>query len=271
MEMNVEMLDYLSKNREELDAETAARLRERDLLRLQKMTAYCRWKTCLRQYVLQYFGEQAAHDCGNCCNCLRNFEEIEISREARVILRCVTELGEAFGMGVVTETLCGADTERVRKFHMDRESTFGYLQEMTQTEVRSRIRFLVEEGILALSTGPYPVLQLGPNAESVLHGEELYMRAPRAQEKSVRAAAGELDVRQSELLSRLKALRAGIARRQGVPAYVVFSDKTLRELARIRPRTQEEFLAVNGVGEAKAARYGRAFLAEMEAFDAYMV
>ena len=264
-----EFLINRSEPREELDAETAVRLRERDLLRLQKMAAYCRWKTCLRQYILQYFGEFAPNDCGSCCNCLHNFEEVDISREARTILRCVLELGEHFGIAVVAETLCGADSERVRKYHTDKESTYGMLQDLTQKEVRDRIQFLVEEGILATSGGPYPVLQLGPHADEVLHGGELYMRALKAKKPVVRRAeTDELNGREAALFSRLKALRAGIARRQGVPAYVVFSDKTLRELARVRPATLEEFRSVSGVGEAKASRYGRAFLAEMEAFDA---
>ena len=264
-----EFLINRSEPREELDAETVERLRERDLLRLQKMAAYCRWKTCLRQYILQYFGEFAPNDCGSCYNCLHNFEEVDVSREARTILRCVLELGEHFGIAVVTETLCGADSERVRKYRMDRESCYGALQDLTQKEVRDRIQFLVEEGILATSSGLYPVLQLGPQADEVLHGGELYMRSLKAQKSVVRRVeAADLDIRESELFVRLKALRAGIARRQGVPAYVVLSDKTLRELARIRPGTLEEFRSVSGVGDARARRYGRAFLAEIEAFNA---
>jgi len=264
-----EFLISHSEPREELDAESAARLRERDLLRLQKMTAYCHWKTCLRQYILRYFGEFAPNDCGSCCNCLRNFEEVEISREARLILRCVLELGEHFAVNVVAETLCGEKTERVRKYRMEQEDCFGLLRELTVGEVRARIQFLLEEGILALSGGQYPVLQLGPRAEDVLQGEELYMRAPRMEKQPRRRVpAGELDARQRELFVRLKELTAGLARMQGVPAYSVFSDKTLQELARVSPRTLAEFRGVSGVSEAKASRYGRAFLAEIEAFDA---
>ena len=263
--LNEFLIDHSAPNAE-LDAETAARLRERDLLRLQKMTAYCRWKTCLRQYILRYFGESAPNDCGSCCNCLRNFEEVEIGHEARAILRCVTELGEAFGVSVVAETLCGLHTERVRKFHMDQEDTFGTLRDFGQAEVRSRIQFLLEEGVLTLSGGPYPVLQTGPQAEELLHGGELYMRLPK---KKVPSAGGQpafepADDRQRELLKRLTALRAEQARRQGVPDYTVFSDKTLRDLARIRPRTLREFRSVSGVGFAKADRYGEVFLAAIQ-------
>jgi len=262
--LNEFLIDHSTPNAE-LDAETAAQLRDRDLLRLRKMAAYCHWKTCLRQYILRYFGESAPNDCGSCSNCLRNFEEVDISREARAILRCVMELGEAFNINVVTETLCGLHTERVQKYHMDREATFGMLQDLSQAEVRSRVQFLLEEGVLALSGGPYPVLQTGPQAEELLHGGELYMRAPKARKASVekRAAFEPADSRQTALLGRLTALREKVARKQGVPAYAVFSDQTLRELARIRPRTLKEFRSVSGVGFAKADRYGEVFLVEI--------
>ena len=256
--------------REDLDPRTAEMLQERDLQRLRQMTGYCRTRHCLRQYILQYFGEFAPDYCGTCYNCLHNFEEVEVSREARCIVACVAELNQAFGVSVVAETLCGAETDKVRKYHLDRERSYGALKDLTQKEVRERIRFLLDEGVLTLSIGQYPVLRLGERAEDVaLNGPAMYMKSVKDQ----RPAAGrkpvptELDSRQAELFERLRTLRAGIARRQGVPAYVVFSDKTLRELAVVQPRNLEEFRTVSGVGDAKASRYGKAFLAEIEAFN----
>ena len=263
-----EFLITHSEPREELDTRTAEMLRERDLKRLRQMTGYCRTRRCLRQYILQYFGEFAPDDCGTCYNCHHNFEEVDISLEARTIIRCVMETGGHFGIGVIAETLCGADTEKVRKYRMEQESTYGLLRDLTQQEVRSRIRFLLDEGILSLSTGPYPVVQLGDRAETVLRdAPALFMRA----EKEVRPAAKrrmtvptELHGEAAELFVRLRALRSQVARRQGVPAYVVFSDKTLRELAVLRPKTMAEFRAVGGIGDAKASRYGAVFLAEIQ-------
>ena len=163
------------ESREELDAETAERLRERDMLRLRKMVGYCRTRRCLRQYILQYFGETAPDTCDTCWNCLHNFEELDIGREARAILRCVMETGQHFGVSVIAETLCGAESDKVRKYHMDEEATYGLLRDMTQKEVRDRIRFLIDEGVLALSPGPYPVVLLGERAEDAVLGG-LYMR-----------------------------------------------------------------------------------------------
>ena len=251
------------ESREELDAETAERLRERDMLRLRKMVGYCRTRRCLRQYILQYFGETAPDTCDTCWNCLHNFEEVDIGREARAILRCVMETGQHFGVSVIAETLCGAESDKVRKYHMDEEATYGLLRDMTQKEVRDRIRFLIDEGVLALSPGPYPVVLLGERAEDAVLGG-LYMRRVKEERPAARRPVPEeLDGAQAELFGRLRALRARLARRQGIPAYAVFSDKTLRELAVVRPRTLEELKSVSGIGDAKARKYGKQVLEEI--------
>ena len=251
------------ESREELDAETAERLRERDMLRLRKMVGYCRTRRCLRQYILQYFGETAPDTCDTCWNCLHNFEEVDIGREARAILRCVMETGQHFGVSVIAETLCGAESDKVRKYHMDEEATYGLLRDMTQKEVRDRIRFLIDEGVLALSPGAYPVVLLGERAEDAVLGG-LYMRTVKEERPAARRPVPEeLDGAQAELFGRLRALRARLARRQGIPAYAVFSDKTLRELAVVRPRTLEELKSVSGIGDAKARKYGKQVLEEI--------
>ena len=256
-----------SEPREELDAVTAAQLRERDRERLRQMEGYCRTRRCLRQYILQYFGESAPDYCGTCYNCLHNFEEVDISREAKLIVRCISETGQCFGAGVIAETLCGAVTDKVRKYHMDRESTYGALRELTQAEVRERIRCLMEEGVLEASSGPYPVLRLTDKAEDVVYGAApLLMRSDRKEQHAIRPVPTELEGEDAELFRRLRALRAKAARFQGIPAYMVFSDKTLREMAVRRPATMAQLRAVGGVGSAKAERYGRQFLEEIQNF-----
>ena len=105
----------------------------------------------MRQYILHYFGEHAPDTCSACYNCLHNFEEVDVSRDAKAIVACIAKTGQHFGVGVIAETLCGADTERVRKYHMDREDTYGALGQLTQKEVQERIRFLL--GILKETPG----------------------------------------------------------------------------------------------------------------------
>ena len=258
-----------SEPSEQLDPETARQLQERDLGRLKQMTFYCRTRRCLRQYILNYFGQSAPDYCGACYNCLHNFEEVDVSRDAKAIVACIAKTGQHFGVGVIAETLCGADTERVRKYHMDREDTYGALGQLTQKEVQERIRFLLDQGVLELSPGQYPVLRLTERAEDVMYGESTLQMKTLREDRSAparRAAAGELEGDAAELFGRLRALRAQLARRQGVPAYVVFSDKTLREMAISRPRTTTELRAVSGVGSAKAERYGRDFLTVIQDF-----
>ena len=264
-----EFLITHSEPREDLDPRTAEQLRERDLQRLRQMTGYCRTRRCLRQYILHYFGEHAPDTCSACYNCLHNFEEVDVSRDAKAIVACIAKTGQHFGVGVIAETLCGADTERVRKYHMDREDTYGALGQLTQKEVQERIRFLLDQGVLELSPGQYPVLRLTERAEDVMYGESTLQMKTLREDRSAparRAAAGELEGDAAELFGRLRALRAQLARRQGVPAYVVFSDKTLREMAISRPRTTTELRAVSGVGSAKAERYGRDFLTVIQDF-----
>ena len=255
--------------REGLDEDAAERLRERDLQRLRQMAGYCRTRHCLRQHILRYFGQDAPDYCGTCYNCLHNFKEVEVGREAQIIVRCVAETGQRFGVGVIAETLCGADTDRVRKYRMERQAGYGALEALSQRAVRERVRFLLDEEILTLSPGQYPVLRLGERAEDVArNGPALYMRTVEEERPAAvrRQVPLELEGGQAELFGRLRALRARIARRQGVPAYVVFSDKTLREMAALQPRTTEELRTISGVGDAKAGRYGEAFLREIGEF-----
>ena len=216
-----EFLITHSEPREDLDPRTAEQLRERDLQRLRQMTGYCRTRRCLRQYILHYFGEHAPDTCSACYNCLHNFEEVDVSRDAKAIVACIAKTGQHFGVGVIAETLCGADTERVRKYHMDREDTYGALGQLTQKEVQERIRFLLDQGVLELSPGQYPVLRLTERAEDVMYGESTLQMKTLREDRSAparRAAAGELEGDAAELFGRLRALRAQLARRQGVPA-----------------------------------------------------
>ena len=261
-------IDQTAQN-EQMDAETADRLRERDMERLKQMPFYSRTRRCLRQFILRYFGEHAPDHCDNCYNCLHNFEEVDVSAEARLILRCVAETGRRFGAGTIVAALCGADSEKTRKFRLDRIGTYGALSQFTQREVQERIRFLVDEGILVLSQGQYPILDLGERAEAVAYSDSPLLMKTVKDERPAPAgkkALAELDSRQAALFERLRTLRAKLARQQGVPAYVVFSDKTLREMAVEQPTTRQAFLAISGVGAGKEERYGKVFLETLRDF-----
>ena len=262
---------YLIANgepREDMDARTVERLRERDLERLKQMTFYCRTRHCLRRFILHYFGETAPDYCGACYNCLHNFEEVDVGSEARLILRCVAQTRQRYGAGLIAAVLAGADTDKVRRFGLSREETYGALSALTQREIQDRIRFLVDENILALSEGQYPVLCLTERSEDTAYSDgPLMMKVVKEERPAAarRRELGPLDEGQTALFEKLRALRSKLARRQGIPAFMVFSDKTLQEMAATQPRTPQEFRAVGGVGVHKAEQYGKAFLEEIAA------
>ena len=253
-----------SEPSEQLDPETARQLQERDLGRLKQMTFYCRTRRCLRQYILNYFGQSAPDYCGACYNCLHNFQEIDVGEDARAILRCVAETGPRFGAGLIAAVLCGGENEKIRRYRLERERTYGALAALSQREVQDRIRFLVDEHILELTDGQYPVLRCGERAEDVAYSDgPLMMKAVREERPAAdrrRAEDSPLTERQQALFQRLREERAHLARLRGVPAFVIFSDKTLREMAAAQPRDLRQLQNVGGVGSFKAEQYGAQFL-----------
>ena len=261
---------YLISLREENDDvdEDAYRQRvERDTGRLKTMEAYCRTTDCLRGFILRYFGERAPAQCGNCGNCLMEFEDADITEDAQKILSCVKRAGERFGAVVIADVLRGAKTDRIRSWQLDKLTTYGIMPAMQNRDILDRIRLLVERGNLRQSDGQYPTLSLAPAAREVLfHGEQVSMRLPRAKPAGPAGPGGEpsdlLPARMGDeaLFQDLRALRGRLASLRGVPPYVIFSDRTLREMCRQRPDSSAAFLQVPGVGERKLEQFGEAFL-----------
>ena len=183
---------------------------------------------------------------------------------AWVILRCVAETGQRFGAGLIAAVLCGGENEKIRRYRLERERTYGALAALSQREVQDRIRFLVDEHILELTDGQYPVLRCGERAEDVAYSDgPLMMKAVREERPAAdrrRAEDSPLTERQQALFQRLREERAHLARLRGVPAFVIFSDKTLREMAAAQPRDLRQLQNVGGVGSFKAEQYGAQFL-----------
>lgn len=248
----------------ELDPETAAAVRALDLERLKTMTFYCHTAQCLRGYLLRYFGEEAPETCGNCSNCLKAFEVSDVTVEAQKILSCVSRMRQRFGAKMVCDVLRGSKSERIRQLGLDRLSTYGILSNLPETSLREIIRGLQEQELLRDSGGEYPVLKLTEGSLSVLRGErKVEIRKSRAlaekTEQKKRSAAVE-EKAEPALYEKLRNLRGELARKQRVPAYVVFTDAALADMCRKKPKTPEEFLEVSGVGQKKLERYGEVFL-----------
>lgn len=268
--------------REGLTPEQVEALAERDAERLRQMVFYATTTECLRAHILRYFGEEAPAFCGNCGNCLTDFEEVDATTDALKVVSCVARVaqrGRSAGASMIVDVLRGSRGEKVLRRGFDTLSTYGIMADVPAGRVRELIDELVFRGVLARTGGDYPTIALtgasgaflrreapwdGPFVLKVARGAPRAARVPAAPEKT-RAATdvSELDEIGQILYAELTELRGELAREQGVPSYFIFSNATLVDMCAKRPRTREEFLGVSGVGAKKAERYGDLFLARI--------
>ena len=250
-----------SEDNEALSEEERAFNRERDLARLVKMAGYCKTTECLRRYILRYFGEKAPLHCGNCGNCCGEMERFDITTEAQKILSGVTRVERKYrkglGAAIIAGMLAGSQEQRIYDLGLDKLPTYGALKNLDRPTVRRYIDHLIEQGYLTMTEGDYPVLCTTERAKDVLFHGETVEYLGKKQEKPVKKAAQPTD---DGLYAALSTLRMEIAQRESVPAFVVFSNATLLDMAAKPPQTMAEFLAVIGVGSKKAERYGEAFI-----------
>ncbi len=243
---------------------------------LDAMLALCETVTCRRQNLLSYFG-QASGACGNCDTCLEKPETFDglvpAQKMLSTIVRLQRERGQAFGAGHLIDILRGADTERIRQQGHESVSTYGIGADLSDQDWRSIVRQLLASGIL-VPQGEYAVLALGPEAAEVLRGEREVLlrrdtigRVAKKRTPKASAAAETLSARDRELFEKLRAWRAGVAKEQAVPAYIVFADATLRALAEHRPDSLAALDGISGIGAAKRASYGEAVLAVIAGAD----
>ena len=257
---------------EEMDPQQLERIREQDLRRLDAMVGYCKTNTCLRGYILEYFGQKHPDICGNCGSCKGNFEEVDITREAQMILSCIKriedKLGYNVGIHMIGNVLRGSKLKRLLELKLEELTTYGLLKDRTRSEIHGMIDHLEAEGYLQ-SDQEFQTLSLTPYASKVLyHGEKVLMkRGVEPEEIPAPAASVKMDGNDAELFDVLKELRGKLAKEAGIPAYVVFSNATLMDMARKKPRTTSEFRKVSGVGEIKAAWYAESFLKCIREFE----
>lgn len=255
------------------DPETERLLKERDYKRLREMTFYATTNDCLRAYILRYFGEKPPAYCGSCGNCNTKFELVDITQDAQKILSCVSRLRSRFGITMVVDVLRGAKNERIRQWGLDALPTYGISEKSAHT-LRAIIDQLLQTGYLEKTDEQYPVLRLTDQSAAVLSGEQaLSMKlskekepAKTAQRAGTGAGKNAVAEEHNALYQRLRTLRGELAKQQGVPAYVVFTDRSLADMCARLPRTPQEFTDVSGVGEKKRERYGDAFLSEIAAY-----
>ena len=265
----LEHKDFTDVPEEEIEA-----LRERDLKRLRVMEHYCRTTGCLRNYILAYFGEKREAPCEACGSCRREFTETDMTQEAKQVVNCVYETRGRYGLNIVLGTLLGAKRARLEELGTVRYKTYGALRGLSEDTLRSLVSQMLLDGYLTKSDEQYPVLRLGDIAPLKDPDTRVLVRSSAEREDAGGArkprarAADPLTKAGYRLFEVLRAERRAAAGEEGVPPYVVFSDKTLIDMSVRAPRDEAAFLAVSGVGEAKRRKYGARFLAAIGAFFA---
>ncbi|MDO4328427.1 MAG: DNA helicase RecQ [Lachnospiraceae bacterium] len=258
-----------NKDNEEMDEITQELVKERDRERLKKMTFYCFTNECLRDYILKYFGEYGSNYCGNCSNCLTQFEEVDITDAAKAMIGCVESSRQRYGVTVIIDTLHGANTAKIRQYGMDQNPYYGELAKVPAYKLRQIMNYLQLQEYLAVTNDEYAVVKLTANSRKLIEaGEPLFMKMAKEQERVPKAdrkgrkrkGSVSLDDRDESLFEKLRTLRMEIAREEKVPPYIVFSDKTLTHMCVVKPKNKQEMLTVSGVGEFKYEKYGARFL-----------
>lgn len=256
---------------EDLDPQQQAMIQKQDLARLDSMISYCKTRTCLRSFILEYFGQKHPEICGNCGNCRGIYKDVDITREAQMILSCVKrirdKIGYDVGINLLGNVLRGSKNKRVTELALNELTTYGLLKEQGRSDIHAMIDHLEAEGYLA--TDPeFQTICLTAAAGKVLYrGEKVLMKVEVEPEiQAPLTAAAKLPVSDADLFDVLKELRASLAKEAGIPAYVVFSNATLTDMAKKKPKTLSEFRKVSGVGEIKAAWYGTAFLKQIQKY-----
>lgn len=258
------------------EEQEAVRASKRRLL--DAMVGYCRTTDCLHAYMTRYFGETAGAAAktdgkcvDGCANCEHTFETIDVTDIARAISRCVHDVNQHVGSGKIVKVLRGSKAQDLSYLNPESLPSFGMLDEVPEARIRDVLSQMATDGFLTIAEGRLPIVGFGPRAAETVAPEFHYdikkikradARARRTPDVSTPAVGSYVpDDGDEALFQKLRALRLDIARELGKPPYIVFSDKTLRDMVRVKPITDDQFLAVNGVGESKLKQYGERFMA----------
>ena len=274
---------------------------------LDGMVGYCRTTDCLHRYMTRYFGQELSSNagstagediaadssqsggCGACSNCESTFETIDVTRVAQAISRCVHDVGQRVGSGKIVKILRGSRAQDLAWLNPERMPTFGMLKDVNEARVRDVLSQMATDGYLSIAEGRMPIVMFGARAAETA-APDFHYEIKRVERKSEAAGSGRSggvadtadsanvpgdalgsyipDDDEESLFQKLRELRRTIAQEIGKPPYIVFSDKTLRDMARIKPVTNAQFLAVNGVGQHKLDLYGQRFMQTIASFNA---
>ena len=255
------------KDFSDIDPTDAMTIRERDIKRLQIMEGYCYTTECLRNYILKYFGENPKKPCDDCGNCLRQFETLDMTDEAKKIINCIYESRGRYGKNIIMDTVLGAKTARLEEIGASEYKSYGVLESSNKNLLRRLIEELLLEGYI--QTGEYQVLKLGDISKLKLKDTKVLVKITDEDKATNRKLKPKKNIKGMDsltssgfkLFDKLKELRLEIAREEKMPPYIVFNDKTLIDMCAKMPTTKSDMLNVSGVGENKYGKYGERFIA----------
>lgn len=260
--------------------EVLEEVEEANLRKLYAMEHYCRTTSCLRQTLLHYFGEDAPARCNHCSTCNGDYEEVDMTEETKSIVKCIHEARRPYGITLIANALAGSRSTRVEETGLSRLRMFGALHQHSLKEIKEMIQNLLDQGYLLITRDKYPVLkiskkiwELQDDSIRVLLRKEAGTQDGGSGPHKKKKVQPELDLPEgftqemgAQLFTRLRALRKQLAEQAMVPPFVVFGDRTLRDMCRQLPRTHEQFLQVMGVGQNKDEKYGDPFLEAINGF-----
>lgn len=260
------------KEFEAAEIEDIELMKQRDAHRLRVMEGYCKSTSCLRRYILEYFGEKVGGPCDNCGNCHGEYTEVDMTADAKWVINCIAETRGRYGQSIVTGTLLGANRARLREVGATEYQSYGALAHRSEREVRLLIdRMLLEEYIIQ-TDGEYSVLRMGDITRLKNEDTRVVVRMPEEKKEAAGSKGGRkrstdaLTSAGYKLFEKLRQLRLVIAREEAMPPYIIFSDKTLIDMCARLPKNRQEMLAVSGVGENKFNKYGQRFIDEIAEF-----
>ena len=260
------------KEMDDVEADDIELIRQRDAQRLQAMEGYCKTTACLRNYILEYFGEKTTAPCDNCGNCHRGFSESDMTDDARWVINCVAETRGRFGLNIVLGTLLGASRARLKEVGATSYKSYGVLSQRNENDLRLLINQMLAEGYLVQTAGEYSVLKMGDISRLKDENTRVIVKKFEEKEKRVRSkntgkrSTDTLTSAGYQLFEKLRQLRLVIAKEEKMPPYIIFSDKTLIDMCVKTPGNRQEMLDVSGVGERKYSKYGQRFLDEIGKF-----
>ncbi len=230
-----------------------------ELEKLQSMIDFCHTESCLQKFIITYFGETEVTDCGRCANCTDTRESSDVTEDVQKVLSCVIRMGQRFGKTMIAQVLTGSRNKKVFEFGFEKLTTYGLMKDRSAKDISDFIEFIISENCLSVENGQFPIIYVSERGKDVLTGKLKISRKVSVVTKQI--------TNDDPLFEQLRTLRLKLAQEAGVPPFVVFSDKTLRDMASRMPVTEEEFLEVNGVGLSKLEKYGEPFMEEIKAYS----